>query len=152
MTGICSCLWSPHAAIFRLPHSGINQADFALPLQQRIYAERSYQGKDTAFDLAKMLRWRWREVGGLEKLTGSPNFILRPVWAGFTSHEHSRMSRNDRETRQDDAPRWRTQRHAHRNTRAPTQQPESKQSQAGSVTPLQQPALTQKTEAVPLDW
>lgn len=128
-------------------------ADIACVVQQKIYADRSYQGKDTGFDLAKMLRWRWREVGGLEKLTGSQDIVLRPVWAGFTGHEFTRMSRGDRETRQDDAPTRRSQRQAHK-SRAPMQQPQSRQSQpeAGSTMPLQQPASTQTVEPLPLDW
>ena len=132
-----------------LPHEA---ADIARVMQQKIYEDRSYQGKDTGFDLAKMLRWRWREVGGLEKLTGSPDYVLRPVWAGFTGHEFTRMSRGDRETRQDDAPTRRSQRQL--KSRAPMQQPQSRQGQpeAGGTMPLQQPALTQTAEPLPLDW
>ncbi len=124
------------------------------PSQQRIYADRSYQGKDTGFDLAKMLRWRWREVGGLEKLTGGRDFVLRPIWAGFSGHEHTRLSRSERETRTSDAPSRRSQRQAFKSRSPMHQDASSRYSPPGasSEMPLQQPAVTQRAEPLPLDW
>ncbi|CAL5227400.1 g10355 [Coccomyxa viridis] len=126
----------------------------AYDLMQRIYADRSYQGKDTGFDLAKMLRWRWREVGGLEKLTGGRNFVLRPIWAGFSSHEQSRLSRSEREFGHRDAPSRRSQRQAFQSRSPMHQEQSSRQHQpsAGNEMPLQQPPVTQKVEPLPLDW
>ena len=97
-----------------------------------------------------MLRWRWREVGGLEKLTGGRDFVLRPIWAGFSGHEQSRMSRSVR-LGHNDAPTRRSQRQAFRSS---MQDQSSRQSQPSAVNelPLQQPPVTQKVEPLPLDW
>lgn len=130
-------------------------ADSSCPLQEQIFTERKYQGKDTSFDLVKMLRWRWRELGGIEQLTGNHTFTLRPMWAGLPDERSRRNLQKRMQEGGDLAPgAWQgdTQRLVQRQ---PLQSRPLRQRQ-GKVKDddgnLQQPPAKELYQPLPIDW
>ena len=122
--------------------------------QEDVYMKRKHKAKDTSFDLAKMLRWRWREMGGLDVLTGNKDFCLRPIWVAMggeresqgNAEQHRRRSQGSRRPRQD------------RSQEGRRRQPQSRASQQDSGNETHTPLPQRPGQAAaefrpePLDW
>jgi hypothetical protein len=58
----------------------VARAEHFLGAVQDHYAKAQRRGyKDTYVDLSKLLRWRWKDRGGMQVLTGSRVFTPRPI-------------------------------------------------------------------------
>ncbi|CAK0755485.1 hypothetical protein CVIRNUC_002378 [Coccomyxa viridis] len=108
-------------------------------LMEELYNSRQYQGRDTSFDMVKMLRWRWGELGGIERLAEAPDYRPRPMLPG--SHNERR--------------RTELQRKDQRGMQPAAQQSRQRQRSSSTPPPQEQvnvPLAEAKFEPLPLDW
>lgn len=84
----CCSMTAFHAPAVEV-HDQSNMLILVFASQEDVYKKRKYKSKDTSFDLAKMLRWRWREMGGIDVLTGNKEFSLRPIWVAMGGERES---------------------------------------------------------------
>ena len=107
--------------------------------QEELYNSRQYQGRDTSFDMVKMLRWRWGELGGIERLAEAPDYRPRPMLPG----SHNERGRTE------------LQRKDQRGMQPAAQQPRQRQRSSSTPPPQEQvnvPLAEAKIEPLPLDW
>ena len=92
--------------------------------------------------MVKMLRWRWGELGGIERLAEAPGYRPRPMWPGSPNERgRTELQRKDQRGLMGAQGAAQQPRQRHRSTVAPPPQEQ-----------VNVPLAEAKIEPMPLDW